>query len=449
MKKEKQVLLPGFCLNLHDRDSNPQFESHDPSMMYDPVSGYCYSYSTDSAITSEYRQGIPVRKTKDLVHFEFVGYALSEAAIAEGRDNGTFEPTRGFWAPYAEYVKGEYRLYYSATKAFGSSESRIWLAVSSHPEGPFENRGIVMDTWGTDDTFPNAIDPHIVWDKDNCYLVYGSFFGGIYLKELNPENGMPADKNVHSLGVRIAHRPENSHVDGPEGAAVMYHPEEKYFYLFLSYGWLGDTYDIRVGRSTCVTGPYLDREGRSMDGESLGQKLAGSYRFWSEKPFASETGKDWSFGGFRGPGHGVPFYHEKIKRYFFVHHIRDGAEQYCYRAQMPGEKTSYRMHYLMVRAMYFAAGWPLLSPEPFTGEPEMQLLPVIHPDNQSTRQDVEWIVLENNNNELAVSQTLVTAKGCMGFHGVGFDFENSRICGMITLIDSENRILWGKYAYKD
>ena len=48
---------PGFRLNLHDREKNVLFESHDPGMMYDPVSGYCYSYSTDAAITSTYRQG--------------------------------------------------------------------------------------------------------------------------------------------------------------------------------------------------------------------------------------------------------------------------------------------------------------------------------------------------------------------------------------------------------
>ena len=41
-------------------------------------------------------------------------------------------------------------MYYSATRAFGSSESRIWLAVSDRPEGPFENRGVVADTWGTE-----------------------------------------------------------------------------------------------------------------------------------------------------------------------------------------------------------------------------------------------------------------------------------------------------------
>lgn len=53
-------------------------------------------------------------------------------------------------------------------------------------------------------------------------------------------------------------------IDGPEGASVIYVPNTGYFYLFQSYGWLGDTYDIRVGRSKSVTGPYLDWHGKSL-----------------------------------------------------------------------------------------------------------------------------------------------------------------------------------------
>ena len=57
---------------------------------------------------------------------------MSENAVREGRDNGDFAPTFNFWAPYVEHVGDEYRMYYSATKCFGSSESRIWLAVADH-----------------------------------------------------------------------------------------------------------------------------------------------------------------------------------------------------------------------------------------------------------------------------------------------------------------------------
>ena len=163
--------------------------AHDPSMLYDPVTKRYYSYGTDiygPPLGLPDAIGIPIRSSANLVDFQYEGLALSPEAIAEGRDNGAFPPTVNFWAPYVEYVRGEYRMYYSATRAFGSSESRIWLAVAQNPLGHFENRGVVADTWGTDDTYPNAIDAHVIWTGEQCYLVYGSFFGGIYLKELDP-----------------------------------------------------------------------------------------------------------------------------------------------------------------------------------------------------------------------------------------------------------------------
>lgn len=430
---------PGFQLNLHDRDKNPCFESHDPSMMYDPVSRMYYSYCTDAALTSAYRQGIPVRRSRDLVHFSFVGYALSEQAVLQGRDNGPeYKPTFGFWAPYVEYAGGEYRMYYSATKAFGSSESRIWLAVADRPEGPFENRGVVMDTWHTPDEEPNAIDAHVAdTPEGRKYFIYGSFFGGIYIKELDPATGMPVNPDPRCQGVRIARRPSRSYIDGPEGAAVMYHPGTEFYYLFLSYGWLGDDYDIRVGRSRSITGPYLDYEGRSLDGGGWGVKLAGSYRFQARRPWAAD-GPDWEFAGFRGPGHGVPFYDPVSEQYFFVHHVRDGAEIFRRRQ---GDRDSFRMHYMAVRRMFFLDGWPFLSPQPYAGEKgEPRQL-----KNGETQW--EWLRLrsQDNSQALAVCGSLpgdLPPERTLVFEC--FDFENSRESLGLAGITTGGEIIWGK-----
>ena len=117
-----------FRLNEYKVKEYGNAGSHDPSMMWDPVTGKYYSYCTDvygSPLGLEDKIGIPVRSSKDLVHFKYEGTVLSDSAIAEARDNGDFPETANFWAPFTEYVKGEYRMYYSATKAFGSSESRI------------------------------------------------------------------------------------------------------------------------------------------------------------------------------------------------------------------------------------------------------------------------------------------------------------------------------------
>lgn len=440
--------VPGFYLNFHSRSENVPFESHDPSMMYDPLSGWCYSYATDTAITSEYRQGIPVRKSRDLITFEFVGYALSEQAVAEARNNGDFPPTRGFWAPYVEYCNGEYRMYYSATKAFGSSESRIWMAAAKHPEGPFENRGIVIDTWGTMAAKPNAIDPHVVDTADGRkFLIYGSFFGGIFIKELNVETGLPLDGNIRRFGRRIARKPDNFYIDGPEGASVI-RVENKYF-LFLSYGWLGDDYDIRVGVSDSVEGPYVDREGKCLDGASYGQKLAGSYCFTASAPYAKE-GEGWSFEGFRGPGHGVPFYHEAWKQYFFVHHIRDGAKSLCIQPKRSGNRLSYRMHYMMVRRMYFVEGWPVLVPEAYAEEPEAVTAAESVWEELRAAGTWEQIEFSNLDNHMVYSRYDAFPKDMeAGIYGTAFDFENSGECQFVSGYLKNGNTVWLKRRKDD
>lgn len=367
-----------FQLNEYRVHANPFAGSHDPSMLFDPVTRRYYSYCTDTfgpALGVEDTIGIPVRSSADLVEFTYHGSVLSEEAIRTGRDNGDFPQTHNFWAPFVEYARGEYRMYYAATRAFGSSESRIWLAVAKHPLGPFENRGVVADTWGTDDTFPNAIDPHILWEDGRSYLIYGSFFGGIYIKELNPETGLCAKGNPKYLGQCLSRKAKNSRLDGPEGAAIAFVPETGFYYLFQSYGWLGDGYDIRVGRSKCLTGPYVDRQGKHLVEEALGEKIAGSYQFSATAPRAGNTDEAWEFGGFRGPGHGVPFFDPNRNAWFFVHHVRDGAMCNSYREKFDG-RLSFRRHYMMIRPMFFTDGWPVLAPEPFGGEDLSPALPV-------------------------------------------------------------------------
>ena len=92
-------------LRLNDPNAaeNPAYGAHDPGMMWDPRTRRYYSYSTDSYAPKAglgKKPGIPVRVSRDLVHFTYEGTVLSPAAVREGRDNGDYPPTKGFWAPY-------------------------------------------------------------------------------------------------------------------------------------------------------------------------------------------------------------------------------------------------------------------------------------------------------------------------------------------------------------
>ncbi len=433
-------------LNDYNIEHNAVLGAHDPSMMWDPITRKYYSYCTDIYMPFcglKDKIGIPVRSSEDLVHFRYEGTVLSERAIQQGRDNGAYPPTLNFWAPYVECVDGEYRMYYSATRCFGSSESRIWLAVAEHPIGPFENRGVVVDTWGKDDTMPNAIDAHVIWEGKRCYLVYGSFFGGIYIKELDVVTGLALDGKEKNLGQCISRKHSKPPIDGPEGASVIYVPELGYYYLFQSYGWLGDTYDIRVGRSKSVTGPYTDWEGRSLIEESMGIKLAGSYKFSAAAPNASDDNKEWSWAGFRGPGHGVPFYDPQSKSYFFVHHIRDGAQ--IHRKYDKKEKRdSYRIHYMMVRSMFFQDGWPLLSPEPYAGKIHGK----IPDDGKGIWEWIRFDYLENGLKEMVhLSKEEADALLTTGKMHKCWDFENGKPTWAVTGLDAAGLAYWGKYMY--
>lgn len=433
-----------FILNCYHVKKNGLAGAHDPSMMWDPVSRTYYSYATDvfgEELGLTQPIGIPIRSSKDLVHFQFEGYALSREAIEEGRDNGEYPKTFNFWAPFVEYVKGEYRMYYSATKAFGSSESRIWLAVSKSPLGPFENRGVICDTWGTDDSYPNAIDPHIQWDQERCYLIYGSYFGGIYCKELSPDTGLSKSGDTREMGHCISKKGNPAVIDGPEGASMLYVKETGYFYLFQSYGWLGDDYDIRVGRSRSVMGPFLDWKGQNLVEEGLGLKLANSYEFRATAPFAGTDDKDWCFGGFRGPGHGVPFYDPTREKYFFVHHIRDGAVCNRYEDKKTG-LVSYRKHYMMIRPMFFVEDWPVFGPEPFSGE-SLDLISVC-------AEDTKWEVIYLDNLDNTPKKSVIIDDKALKGNGSQYvcymchDYENNCKTIAATGISKEGVCFWAK-----
>ncbi len=75
-----------------------------------------------------------------------------------------------------------------------------------------------------------------------------------------------------------------THPDAPyavEGPSIVHHGG--YSYLFASYdaccAGVNSTYGIRVGRSTSVTGPYADSEGRSMLDRGGDLLLAGHGRY--------------------------------------------------------------------------------------------------------------------------------------------------------------------------
>ena len=164
------------------------------------------------------------------------------------------------WAPDISYHNGQYYLYYSAS-SFGSSVSAIFLATSATGDsGSWTDQGLVIES-GSSSGY-NAIDGNLIVDETGgWWLSFGSFWSGLHMIPLDPSTG----KRTGSDMIAIASRPDN-----PDNAieAPFIFRHGGYYYLWVSFDFCcqgaSSTYRILVGRSSTVTGPYVDREGTSM-----------------------------------------------------------------------------------------------------------------------------------------------------------------------------------------
>ena len=123
------------------------------------------------------------------------------------------------------------------------------------PDFGFKDETLVASSDGVEDC--DAIDPAFLLDPADgrLWLSYGTFFGYIRLVELDPKTGKRIPDNK-ALDIAI----------DCEGTALMY--RDGWYYLFGTRGTCCDgansTYNIVVGRSRKVTGPYLDNIGMEM-----------------------------------------------------------------------------------------------------------------------------------------------------------------------------------------
>lgn len=316
------------------------FGAHDPSIFKDNDSYYVFS--TDVLEKNLINPAIQIRKSKDLINWEYIGSVVDKIPIS------AYEWTKAdtVWAPEIIKVYNKYYLYYCAS-TFGKTRSCIGLLKSESINGPWEDKGIVIKTDFEDNR--NAIDPNLIFDKEGrLWMAYGSFWSGIYIIELSKVTGKPILEN--DIGKQIACR---SHlVDGAiEGAYIVYNVEFDKYYLFVSYDSLFSDYNIRVGRSDNIYGPYLDINGVEMTNINVenhnyvGNKILGGYRF-KDSP------------GFIAPGHNSIL--NDNEKYYLVHHIR--------RADNPNK------FYMNIRKIFWTKeGWPMVSPERYAGEEEQDI----------------------------------------------------------------------------
>ncbi|WP_224995358.1 arabinan endo-1,5-alpha-L-arabinosidase [Cesiribacter sp. SM1] len=324
-----------------DRSQWGFYNVHDPAIIKD--GDYYYCYSTDASYGNVIGPGIQMRRSKDLVNWQFLGLAFNGLPVK----GASFISSKGgtafnsLWAPYVIKVGSEYRLYYSLSSPTPRL-SVIGLATSSNPWGPWVEKDLVVTSLADNSRQTNAIDPSVIIDQaGNHWFYYGSAWDGIYALQLDPATGFAL--RAGDKGTRVAQRgftngQPNGNIEGPE---IIYNPEQQKYYLFIAYDWLETKYNVRVGRSDSPTGPFYDFHGHDMNEErdDLPMILA-PYQFNGHP-------------GYQGVSHPGVF--------------QDGQGQYYIATQARPTNGVYFMT-MHIRQMYWTAdGWPVVSPERYGG----------------------------------------------------------------------------------
>jgi len=313
-----KILLSSACLLLLVGIDN-ESQSQDVSTYSNPVSptslpdpsvirapdGYFYLYATEDI------RNTPIYKSADLVSWELLGTAFTDST------RPSFEPKGSIWAPDINFINGLYVLYYSMSVWGGEWTCGIGIATSDNPSGPFRDHGMLFRS--NEIGVQNSIDPFYIQDNGKKYLFWGSFHG-IYVIELSEDGLTIKPGTLKQLVAANAY----------EGTYIL--KKEGYYYLFGSTGTccagIKSTYTTVYGRSEHLLGPYLDKAGKSMLGNSHEVLIHGNEQFV-------------------GTGHNSEIVEDKNGKTWILYHAVDKAA--------PNGRV------LMLDEVQWESGWPFVE----------------------------------------------------------------------------------------
>lgn len=329
---------------------------------------------------------------------------FAEGAKWAATGNEKYDVSGNTWAPDVIYnpVMKKWCMYMRVNGA--DYNSSIALCTADKIEGPYTYAGTVVYSGFTQQTHPvemtdyykvcgekasinryvtdgkwnnqygtNAIDPTVFYGDDgHLYMTYGSWFGGIFVLELDEKTGLRDYNKTYALdmdatdgkasdpylGMRIAGGLGAS----GEGPYIQF--VNGYYYLFVTYGGLDSNggYNMRVFRSKNVTGPYVDRMGNyatythaigaGNTNGTVGTRLMSNYKWrCMDKAQLSQ-------------GHNS-FLMDEDGRYYLVYHTRFDDGTY----DNNGAQANNEMHEVRVHQMFLnEEGWFVVAPYEYRGE---------------------------------------------------------------------------------
>jgi arabinan endo-1,5-alpha-L-arabinosidase len=227
--------------------------------------------------------GVSMFSSKDMVHWK-IEKPVFATAPQWARDSIRNFRGNSLWAPDISYSNGLYYLYYSVS-AFGKNTSCIGVATNKtlhtdDPEYKWVDHGMVIQSIPGKTNW-NAIDPNLAVDeKNDPYLVFGSFWDGLKIVKLTPDRLHTAEplEAIPTIASRKKDPSQqgnlpsidNNPVDAGGNAieAPFVFKKNGYFYFFASIDYcckgVNSTYKMIVGRSNKLKGPYLDKDGNDM-----------------------------------------------------------------------------------------------------------------------------------------------------------------------------------------
>lgn len=211
--------------------------------------GTYYLYATEDI------RNLPIFKSKNMVDWEEVGTAFTDATRPDFVDNNPEGKHAALWAPDIQYIKGKYVLTYSLAEWGNHWISTIGYAVADKPEGPFTPKGKIFNS--RDVNVENSIDQFLYEEDGKYYVLWGSFFG-IYIMELDITDDVTITPKLET----------KRQIAGNAYEGINLWKRDGYYYLFGSIGSCCEgeksTYTTVVGRSESLFGPYVDKSGGKM-----------------------------------------------------------------------------------------------------------------------------------------------------------------------------------------
>lgn len=197
------------------------------------------------ASTFEYLPGLPILRSRDLVHWELIGHAIDRPGML---DMDGMASSSGLYAPTLRFHDGVFWVLCTLVDQNDPARGGHFLLTASDPAGPWSEPH-PLDAAG--------IDPSILFDDDGRAWVHGTRLAAdpqwpdqteIWLRELDRESlALIGDEHVIWNGAVVgAVWAEGPHLYRIDGA----------YYLLASEGGTEFHHAVCVARSDRVTGPY-------------------------------------------------------------------------------------------------------------------------------------------------------------------------------------------------